>query len=434
MNETYRERRQKTKAKYPKAYEPWSKGDDDFLRVSYAKGLSKQALSDALQRQSGAIQSRLKKLDLLKVDPTGNPEPGGNLAPFLPVFVKYTLSGEYKSDRVARQERQALYANVLSPQAVDQMTELEFGQVISSLWANQMWGSNKGYQVDRLIQENSLPALKNHFKDLLWGAEELAIRYDAFRREIKGFGTAMLAEILAFIHPDQCGVWNDRARFALNQLGYYKTIPFIQKRQLSGTEYQQFNSLVGSLVEELKPHGFIDLDYLGINYFFYEIWRTAKKEIPAVGNEPRGEAPIVEAFNHDEVIDQLVSIGQALGFQTEKEKLVAKGAKVDVIWQASIANLGVVIYVFEVQSRGSIDSLCMNLQRAQANQSVQRLIIVANAKEIEKIQDEIALLPEDFRRAVSFWEVTETIRAAELVDELFGIINKLELVKSEFGT
>ena len=124
--------------------------------------------------------------------------------------MKYMLSSEYLADRAAHQDRQALFANVLSQQAIDQMTELEFGQVISSLWASQMWG-NKGYLVDKLVQENGLPALRAHLKDLLWGARDLTTRYDDFRKKVKGFGTAMLAEILAFVHPDQCGVWNDRA-------------------------------------------------------------------------------------------------------------------------------------------------------------------------------------------------------------------------------
>lgn len=355
------------------------------------------------------------------------------IAHFIPVYRQYTQSSGYQEDCENRKQRQALFISLLSLESIDQMTELDFGQVISSLWASQMWG-NKGYLVDKLIQENSLPALRAHLKDLLWGSGNLATHYDDFRKKVKGFGTAMLAEILAFVHPDQCGVWNDRARTALRQLGYESALPFLHKSQLNGKEYQQFNDLLGSLVAELKTQGFADMDYLGINYFFYEIWRAVKQVTVPVTIEPAKTVKATENFNHDEVAEQLIAIGQALGFQTEKEKLVAKGAKVDVVWQARIANLGVVMYVFEVQSHGSIDSLILNLQRAQVNQSVQRLIVVANTKDIEKIRGEVATLPESFRRAVSYWEVAEALRAAGVVEELFGIINKLELVRSEFGT
>jgi len=350
----------------------------------------------------------------------------------IPIYKQYIQSTMYIEDVDDRKERETLYRNLLSRENIDQITELDFGQIVSSLWASQMWG-NKGYLVDKVIQENSLSIIKINLKNLIWGSGTLASRYDDFRKKVKGFGTAMLAEILAFIHPAQCGIWNDRARTALKQLGFEGALPFLQKSQLTGQEYQKYNDLLGLLVAELKTQGFLDMDYLGINYYFFEIWRAKKHEATLSIVEPVKLEKTKDIFNHDDVIEQLIAIGQALGFQTEKEKLVAKGAKVDVVWQARIANLGVVMYVFEVQSHGSIDSLILNLQRAQVNQSVQRLIVVANARDIEKTRGEVASLPESFRRAVSYWEVTDAIHAADLVDELFGIINKLELVKSEFG-
>ena len=344
MTESHQERLQKIKAKFPNAYEPWSAADDDLLKTSIAGGKSVDALAKTLQRQPSAIRSRLRKLGILKIEQTDHADKAGGLAKFIPVFMKYTLSSEYLADRTARQDRQALFTNVLSHQAIDQMSELEFGQVISSLWASQMWG-NKGYLVDKLIQENSLPVLWFHLKVLLWGSGNLATRYDDFRKKIKGFGTALLAEILAFVHPDQCGVWNDRARTALRQLGYEGDLPFLHKSQLTGQEYQNFNNLLGSLVAELRLKGFSEMDHLGINYLFYEIWRAGKQETIPETVESITPVKTTESFNHDDIAEQIIAIGQALGFQTEKEKLVAKGAKVDVVWQARIANLGVVMYV-----------------------------------------------------------------------------------------
>jgi hypothetical protein len=78
--------------------------------------------------------------------------------------------------------------------------------------------------------------------------------------------------------------------------------------------------------------------------------------------------------------------------------------------------------------------LVLNLQRAQNNPSVQRLIIVANARDLSRVRQEIETLPESFRRMVSYMEVWEAKRAAELVSELSEIISKLDLVKSEYGS
>ncbi|MEM2981198.1 MAG: hypothetical protein QW385_07555 [Thermoproteota archaeon] len=58
-------------------------------------------------------------------------------------------------------------------------------------------------------------------------------------------------------------------------------------------------------------------------------------------------------FDHDEIVEKLVEIGNGLGFEASSEQQIARGARVDVLWQARIANLGVVSYVFEVQRGGS---------------------------------------------------------------------------------
>lgn len=360
------------------------------------------------------------------------PEQQHKVVSFIPVYKRYLETQEYQENLRARKKREELFSTVLSKEAISQMTELEFGQIMSSLWSSQMWG-NKGYFVEKLIQDNTLPFLKDQLKKLLWGEGPLAERYNEFRKSSKGFGSAMLAEIISFVHPDQCGIWNDRARKAINHMGIQDTLPFLNKSQINGTELDKFNTLLVDIKTVLNAKGVKLVDLLDLNYWFYEIWKNHIPDEGILKPEEGITVPPLADFNHGDVIDQLLSIGQALGFQVEKEKTVAKGAKVDVVWKAQIANLGVVLYVFEVQKSGSIDSLILNLQRAQINQSVQRLIVVAKPKDIEKIKGEISTLPENFRRAVSYWEVDQAIRAASLVIELFEMINKLELVKSEFA-
>jgi len=352
---------------------------------------------------------------------------------FIPVYRQYAQSDEFSEDREKRQQRQALYTRILSQNNIDQMTELEFGQFISSLWASQMWG-NKSYLVDNLLRDNDLANLKANLTDLLWGKASIAVRYDVFKKATKGFGTAIITELLAFTYPEQCGVWNDKARKALALLGFKETHSFITKSQLKGQEYQRYNELLLQIQNELVSLGFADIDLLGINYFFFEVSQSEKIE--------EGETETIKVvsvptppgdFDHDDVIDKLVAMGIWLGFDAEKEKHIAPGAKVDVVWQAKIANLGVVTYVLEVQRKGSIDSLILNLQKAQNNPSVQRLVVVATSKDIEKIQNEIKVLPESFRKAVSYMEVFEALHASELLNEFSEIIDKLQLVQSEFA-
>jgi hypothetical protein len=356
------------------------------------------------------------------------------IAKFVQVFKKYLQATDREADLQERQERIELYGRLLSPEGLQQMTELEFGQAISSLWASLMWG-NKGYLVERLLEDNPLPELKKQLHEMLWGLDSIASRYDAFRHSVKGFGAATITELLAFTHPDQCGLWNVKARKALILLGFQETFPLVKDSQISGRQYEQYNTLLHEIRAELAKHDLPELDLLGIDYFLFEVWNTGWESAEYVPKKNvTVSPPELTDFDHEEVIEQIITIGQWLGFEVHKEKTVARGARVDAIWQARIANLGVVTYVFEVQRRGSYDSLILNLQRAQNNPTVQRLIVVALQDELNRIRQEIDTLQEGFRRMVGYLDVAEVMRAAELVTELSGIISKLELVKSEFGS
>ena len=64
MPDRHEEQLQNIKAKYPKAYEPWSAADDELLKTSCVGGMSIDTLAKTLQRQPSAIRSRLKKIGM----------------------------------------------------------------------------------------------------------------------------------------------------------------------------------------------------------------------------------------------------------------------------------------------------------------------------------------------------------------------------------
>ena len=355
------------------------------------------------------------------------------ISQYIPVYQVYHASTEGKEDIQIREERIKLFKKLLSPEGLAEMTELEFGQVVSSLWASQMWG-NKSYLVDNLLSNNTIESLRMQLQKLLWGKGSISDRYSAFRKKTKGFGTAMISEILAFTHPDQYGVWTDKVRKGLILLGFEETMPYLKKSQLYGTEFQRFNEALGIIQDELRSHGLENVDLLSLSYFLFEVWQigSISPDISIEATKKDIKLETVDDFDHDDVIDKLVAMGVWLGFDAEKEKPIAPGARVDVVWQAQIANLGVVTYVFEVQRRGSIDSLILNLQKAQNNPSVQRLVVVATPKDLAKVRKEVGVLPESFRKAVSYMDVSEALHASELMSEFSVIISNLKLVQSEF--
>lgn len=135
-------------------------------------------------------------------------------------------------------------------------------------------------------------------------------------------------------------------------------------------------------------------------------------------------------FIHNDIRDKLADIGRFLGFSSEIEKKIADGAIVDATWEVTIGNMGRVIYVFEVQTSGSIDSLILNLMKAKNNKAVQGIVAVTDQKQIEKIKKEIATLP--IHGEVKFWDYTEVLKVHESLQYVNESINNLGLVPLGF--
>jgi hypothetical protein len=57
---------QKARANFARAYESWSTEEDELLKQQFDDGLSMKDLAKFFERNEGAIQSRLKKLGLVK--------------------------------------------------------------------------------------------------------------------------------------------------------------------------------------------------------------------------------------------------------------------------------------------------------------------------------------------------------------------------------
>lgn len=340
-------------------------------------------------------------------------------------FLMFIKSIDFKKEMEDREQHRKLSINTLERTKLKNMTEIEFGELISNLWASSMWG-NKDYLVKKIIDDNGIDKIRIHFNDLLYGTDSFEKRFEKFIKNIKGLGPASLTEILCLFDPGKFGIWNDKARKALKNLKF-DDLP-LNKYYISGKEYERINEALTLIAKKLQDLGLDDADLLAADYFLYEIWFTEKEKIETEEKEVEEEIE----FDHDEVRDFIKDIGAQLGFETDTEKTIAHGAKVDVIWSAKIANLGVATYIFEVHKRGSIDSLILNLQKALNNPTVQKIIAVSDKRQIEKIKNETKGLPENFHKILTFWEVFDVIKTHEKLSEVIQSINRLELVKSQF--
>jgi hypothetical protein len=89
------------------------------------------------------------------------------------------------------------------------------------------------------------------------------------------------------------------------------------------------------------------------------------------------------------------------------------------------------MYVFEVQTKGSIDSLFVNLQKTLKNAAVQGIIAVSNQQEIERMQKHVKGLP-GLEERLKFWDYSDVIKTYEALQTAHEIISALELVPNPF--
>lgn len=344
---------------------------------------------------------------------------------------------EKYAEMSATRDEHAAAIRLWTKEKLLQLDEEGLYRLISPLWAMLIWG-NKQYVVDKLVSENGLDKLRIELAELVWSEQTVAERWDRFRSLIKGMGPAMMSEILCHIHPNTCPIWNRRAKVGLRSLGV-EGLPKYDY-QATGDKYVEIASTMLAIVNELKAQGISDANLLTVDYF---IWDHLQTDTPLSqrrggdnaddGNngDSHSEGQVSE-FIHNEVRDKLADIGEWLGFSSNIEIKIADGSKVDTIWQSTIGNMGRVIYVFEVQTKGSIDSLILNLLKSLNNPAVQGVVAVSDARQLEKIKKHAAGVS-GMGGKLRFWDYEEVLQVHSSLEGVNEAINKLGLVPQGFA-
>ena len=176
---------------------------------------------------------------------------------------------------------------------------------------------------------------------------------------------------------------------------------------------------------------------LSVDYFIWDQLQVEdnltqihiKKTHIEVGTE------LVEAgqskFIHNDIRDKLSDIGEWLGFISNIEQKVAEGSKIDTVWEATIGNMGRIIYVFEVQTKGSIDSLIVNLLQSLNNPAVQGVVAVSDKQQIETIKKRASSV-KDLRDKLKCWDYESVLKVHESLELVNASINELGLVPQGF--
>lgn len=346
-------------------------------------------------------------------------------------FVKNKkANAAYYDDNWAERKERKTYYQSFTKDKLLVMTEEDFFEYIGRLWSMVMWGS-KRFVVDKLIVDNGFDVLKRQLAELLYGTAPIEKRWSAFLKSVKGMGPATVSELLTYANPDEYVIFNKTTILCYT----YLDIPDMPRYnyQYTGKKYTEVCAIAKEISAALKAAGAEDHDLLAVDYFLWdEVLPLAEKK------EPESQTPVTVTPKtasdskslHDEIKEKLVAIGELLGFESRSEVKITTGAVVDAVWEAKIGNMGKAIYVFEVQSKGSIDSLILNLKKAQSNAAVQAVVAVADEEQLAKIIRESAnVIAEESLRT---WSLDDVLAVYDSLARAHESINKLALVPESF--
>ena len=332
---------------------------------------------------------------------------------------------EHGQDEAIRKQRIAYYGSYDSAKILA-MTEDDFVKFVGTLWAAGMYG-NKHYLANKIIDANNgLGVVKKLLAEFLFGANPLSKRWDMFLKQANMFGPSYMSELLCHCYPQECAITNNQVLRAVEYLECGKMPRY--NYQFTGKVYEKICAVSKEIQKELQQNGVDCPDLLAVNYFLWEV-ANAGNSTPQTEPEIEQSTEREKEFIHDEVKEKIVEIGKLLGFNSSAEVKVAKGAVVDAVWEANIGNMGRVMYVFEVQTKGSIDSMLMNLQRAYINKAVQVAVAVSDLRQIEKIKGECEGLK---HFEIKYWNYEEVLEVYENLGKAMSSINNLGLVPKEF--
>jgi len=337
-----------------------------------------------------------------------------------------------QSDLKERAELVSYYRSFTEKQILC-LTEEEIYEYLSKLWAMQIWG-NKHYVVDKIIKQNGLANFRKHLAALIWGKERIAKRWDEFKTGVRGIGPAMMSELLCKVHPDKYLLWNRRVLVGLRYLGV-ESLPR-HDYQFTGELYEDLCAIGIEMAEALKSAGFKDKSLLAVDYFIWDELQVADNlttihDHKQPKTKPEKESPKTMGSIHNDIRDKLREIGEWLSFSADIERKVDEGSKVDTVWEATIGNMGRVIYVFEVQTKGSLDSLVINLMQSLSNPAVQGVVAVSDGPQLVQIEKKVKALG-GLQGKLRYWNYEEVLRVHESLAFVNENINRLKLVPEGF--
>lgn len=129
-------------------------------------------------------------------------------------------------------------------------------------------------------------------------------------------------------------------------------------------------------------------------------------------------APVIEPTTHSNIQELLVEIGNFLGYsaQTEYEYY-------DVVWREKPGSPRL-SHIFEVQSKGNIDSAFAKLKRAYQMQRTKPFLVVSSEKDLNRARQSLVREFQDIEAAVTILTFVQVKRVHQNLKTISEILPK----------
>jgi len=302
-----------------------------------------------------------------------------------------------KSLIVETEQKNLFFKNFFKKGNLENIDEGALREFIKMLWSFDFW-INKDYILKEMLK-TGIDNIKKAFDYIAYSEDAIDKRFDYVLNNVRMIGVSAISEILLHLNGEKYPFWTRRTKDTLSFLGYDDRILKSKGININGKQYQSFIKIMSDLLgkaKEIDPD--ID-DFLKLNLFIFYI----SSEV--IGKK---QPELISEFDHNATVEDVLELGDGLGFEVDKEVNVAPGCRVDVIWKSRIANLGLISYAFEVHNKGSMDSAILNLQKVlHKDSSIQKVVLVSNTESLDKFRVQIGALDESFREKVGYFEINE---------------------------
>ena len=241
------------------------------------------------------------------------------LSDYIDSYKKWLNTEEGQQNLREHREHSAFFKEKLSKDNIEKLNEEEFKEIYEKLWASNIWGNKAWYVQNKLLLPNGLDKIKTELKKLLYGDKKIDERFDDFNKNIKGFGSSSISEILHFVFPDKYCLWNDKPKTVLPFL-HIDILPerFFKYSISSGKDYLECVNALSSLKDFLIEKGFDNPDFIDLDCV---LWHTFNKiDLKAKEKEKEKKEkeirPKIKIKNHEEAEYYLLKLGEALEYLT----------------------------------------------------------------------------------------------------------------------